>query len=43
VSLTPYFGIDGSPVFHDSHRGIAADAFYVTPPGDRRPCRVCKP
>lgn len=39
----PYFGIDGSPVYHDSHRGIDRDAEWWTRPPDRRPCGTCRP
>lgn len=44
----PFFGIHGSSVYHDSHRGIRRDVTYVSrqeaeEEADRRPCRVCKP
>lgn len=42
-ALTPYFGVDGSVVYHDSHGNIDPDYFWVSAPNGRRPCKVCKP
>lgn len=42
-TLTPYFGVDGSHIYHDRHRKIKPDIFFVDRPNDRRPCGVCKP
>lgn len=39
----PLFGLAGSRVYHDSHRGIAHELEWAMPPAGRRPCRVCKP
>jgi hypothetical protein len=43
----PYFGLARSPVFHDEHRGVTADARWATyadaVDAGRRPCRVCRP
>lgn len=43
---SPFFGIRGSVVFHDSHRGIDKEvtwSSYEAAVNDRRPCKVCKP
>lgn len=43
----PFFGLDNSRVFHDSHKGIGQQVVwqsYEAAVNDgRRPCKVCKP
>lgn len=44
----PYFGITGSSVYHDSHRGIRRDVEFTSKEHaerawNRRPCKTCKP
>ena len=43
----PYFGIAGSSVYHDRHRGVRRDVEFATEAdavaAGRRPCGVCRP
>lgn len=42
-----YFGVDGSGVFHDSHRGVDREVEWASyadaTAAGRRPCGVCRP
>lgn len=43
VGAYRYFGVSGSSIYHDAHKGIRRDLEWHHPPADRRGCKVCKP